>query len=45
MLYSALIALKTGDIKRAKALAHTAIKGLPKETPDWYKANDIITIQ
>lgn len=42
MLYSATLALKTGDLKRAKSLARSVIKNLPPHTPDWYKANDII---
>lgn len=42
LLYSAIMALKTGNFDRAKILARQALPGLKKESPDWYKANDII---
>ena len=42
MLESAVLAFKSGDLARAKGLANAAIKGLAPNTPNWYKANDII---
>lgn len=42
LLNSAIIALKTGEPKRASLLAKAALKGLKHESPEWYKANDII---
>lgn len=42
LLNSAIIALKTGEPKRASLLAKAALQGLKKESPQWYKANDII---
>lgn len=42
LLQSAIIALKSGNIKRAKSMARAAIKNLKVNTPNWYKANDII---
>lgn len=45
LLNSAIIALKTGDLERAKGLARAALKGLTPNTPSWYKANDIILIE
>lgn len=45
LLNSALIAAKTGELPRAKALARAAIKGLKLNSPAWYKANDIILME
>lgn len=42
ILCSAIIAQKSGDIKRAKLLASAALKNLEQGTPSWYKASDII---
>ena len=42
LLESAVLAFKSGDIARAQGLARAAIKGLAPNTPNWYKANDII---
>ncbi len=42
LLNSALIAFKLGELPRAKGLAREAIKGLKPQSPEWYKANDII---
>ncbi len=41
-LNSAMIANKLGHKKDAKALANAALKELERNTPDWYKASDII---
>jgi len=45
LLYSALIAAKTGEIDRAKAFAKEAIKGLKISSTEWYKANDIVLME
>jgi predicted Zn-dependent protease len=42
LLNTAVIALKDGDLHRAKILATEAKKGLPKDSPSWYRAGDII---
>jgi predicted Zn-dependent protease len=42
LLNSAIIAQKTDNIERAKALAAEAIKGLKPGSPSWYRASDII---
>lgn len=42
LLQSATIALKSSNIKRAKNMARAAIKDFAPDTPNWYKANDII---
>lgn len=41
-LNSAIIALKSGRVKDARALAQSAMQELPKKSPDWYKAGDIL---
>ncbi len=45
LLSLATIAYKMGEIERAKKLAKAAIKGFPPNTPQWYKANDIILME
>jgi predicted Zn-dependent protease len=42
LLYSAIMAFKSDDIRRARGLARAAIKSFKPNTPNWYKANDII---
>lgn len=42
LLASAVLAYKSNDLTRARGLAKAAIKGLVPNTPNWYKANDII---
>ena len=37
-----MIALKSGRISSARILATSAIKKLPPNSPDWYKAGDIL---
>jgi predicted Zn-dependent protease len=41
-LNTALIALKSGRIKDARTMAKIAKNELPKNSPDWYKAGDIL---
>lgn len=41
-LNSAIIASKLGNKKEAKNLANAALKELQNNTPDWYKASDLI---
>jgi predicted Zn-dependent protease len=41
-LNTALIAFKSGRLKDAKKMASAAMKILPKGSPDWYKASDIV---
>lgn len=43
-LNTAIIAFKSGRSDDAKYLANAAIKALPKKSPEWYKANDIIAL-
>jgi predicted Zn-dependent protease len=44
LLYSAILAYKTGNFDRAKGLAKEAIKGLKKGSPEWHRASDIIIL-
>ena len=44
LLYSAILAYKTGNFDRAKVLAKEAIKGLKKGSPECHKASDIIIL-
>ncbi len=41
-LNTALIALKSGRTTDARTMAGIAIRELPKNSPDWYKAGDIL---
>lgn len=41
-LYNGMMLFKQGNIKGAKAMAKFAISKLQSETPEWYKANDIL---
>lgn len=41
-LYNGIMLFKQGKIKEAKAMAKFAASKLPENTPEWYKANDII---
>ncbi len=41
-LNTALIALKSGRINDARKMATMAMNNLPKHSPDWYKAGDIL---
>lgn len=41
-LNHAIFFFKQGNLKDAKMMARIAVKFLPQNTPDWYKANDII---
>lgn len=41
-LNSAIIALKSGRVRDARVLAQSAMQELPKNSPDWYKAGDIL---
>jgi len=43
-LNSAIIADKSGNKEEAKKLATEALKGLEVNSPDWYKASDIIAV-
>ncbi len=42
LLYTAIIAAKTGDLLKAKNLAKSALKLLKIHSTGWYKAHDII---
>jgi predicted Zn-dependent protease len=44
LLYSAVLAYKTGQFDRAKRFAKQSIKGLQKGSQQWHKANDIIIL-
>jgi predicted Zn-dependent protease len=41
-LNTALISLKSGKIDNAQTMAKAAMRELPKKSPDWYKAGDIL---
>lgn len=41
-LNTALISLKSGRTKDARTMAAAAMRALPKKSPDWYKAGDIL---
>lgn len=41
-LYNGIMLFKQGKIKEAQAMAKFAASKLPPNTPEWYKANDII---
>lgn len=41
-LYNAMMLFKQGDVKKAKVMAKFAMSKLPSDTPEWYKANDIL---
>ena len=41
-LNHAIFFFKQGNLKDAKMMARIAVKYLPANSPDWYKANDII---
>jgi predicted Zn-dependent protease len=44
MLTMAIFFSKKGDVKKAKSYAKQAIKGLAPKSPEWYQANDILTL-
>jgi predicted Zn-dependent protease len=41
-LNTALISLRSGRIRDARKMAAAAMRALPKKSPDWYKAGDIL---
>ena len=41
-LNTAIIALRSGRIEDARKMASSAMRILPKRSPDWYRAGDII---
>jgi predicted Zn-dependent protease len=43
-LQMAILFNKKGDLKMAKKYAKQAIKGLPSNSPEWFQANDILSV-